>query len=182
MYKSRLFSITTNFPVHSLYVFAITWLLVSCAAGDASDLRQFVNSTRAQPPGKISPLPQPRKFESHIYDADTLRNPFILAAGPGPDRREDCPQQLRAKSVLEQSPLDSLTMVGSLTQNNERWVLVRDPQHTVHRVKTGHYLGQNDGRITKISDTEVIIEEQVFDRLQGCVARQTILALTMQDN
>ena len=160
------------------YCLLASMLLISCTSNNVADLEQFVHNKRAQPPGNIPPLPHLQEFETYAYNETTLRNPFMLGKGGISKPVDECPQTLRAKTPLEQSPLDSLTMVGSLEQDNERWVLIKDPENNIHRVKKGHFLGQNNGKIIKITDAEVVLQELVSDRLQGCIKRQTILAIS----
>ena len=167
-----------NHITYIFYCLLASMLLISCTNNNVADLEQFVHNKRTQAPGKIPPLPRMQNFETYAYKASTLRNPFMLGKDGTAKPVDECPQIIRAKTPLEQSPLDSLTMVGSLTQNNEKWVLIKDQENNVHRVKKGHFLGQNNGKIINITDSEVVLQELVSDRLQGCIKRQTILAIS----
>jgi type IV pilus assembly protein PilP len=137
----------------------------------------MVNNKLNKSPSKIEPLPLAKQFETYTYDATRLRDPFVTEGGEIASV-EKCPQITRARTTLEQSPLDSLAMVGSMKQHNERWALVKDRENNVHRIKTGDFLGQNNGKITKITDAEIVLQELVSDRMQGCIERKTILAIS----
>ena len=59
-------------------------------------------------------------------------------------------------------PLDAVAMVGSLLRQGQPVALVR-VDNLLYQVRAGNYLGQNYGRITKISETEVALREIVQD-------------------
>ena len=69
-------------------------------------------------------------------------------------------------------------MVGTLERNGHAWALVRMSDSTIHRVKPGNYIGQNYGKITKITESEVDVTEIVPDGLGGWMERQATLALS----
>ena len=81
--------------------------------GDAPNLESWVADVRARPAPPLDPLPVMQQFETFEYAAQTLRDPFSDAWNnaeggglrPDPDRR---------KETLEQYPLDSLDMVGTI--------------------------------------------------------------------
>lgn len=143
---------------------------------NVSDLEQYVHKERAKVPAKIQPLPEVKPFTSYVYNSTALRNPFVIENIGTAQSIEECPQVMHARDALELVPLDSLTLVGSLAQEGERWALIKDSAGTVHRVKKGDHLGQNSGEIIAIAESDVIIEELVSDRMQGCLKRQVTLA------
>jgi type IV pilus assembly protein PilP len=82
----------------------------------------------------------------------------------------------RRKEPLEAYPLDGMTMVGSLTRDSRRYALLR-VDNLLYQVKTGEYLGQNFGRITKISETEITLREVVQDAAGEWIERTSTLQL-----
>ena len=56
----------------------------------------------------------------------------------------------RRKEPLESSPLDTVSMVGSLVKAGQPVALVRVDK-LLYQVRVGNYLGLNYGRITKVS-------------------------------
>jgi type IV pilus assembly protein PilP len=68
----------------------------------------------------------------------------------------------RRPEPLESYPLDSVTMVGSLMKQNMPFALLRVDK-LLYQVKLGDYLGQNYGKIVKISETDMSIREVVQD-------------------
>jgi type IV pilus assembly protein PilP len=72
------------------------------------------------------------------------------------------PELNRRKQPLEAYPLDTMSLVGSLNRDGQLVALVK-VDNLLYQVKQGNYLGQNYGRVTRISETEVILREIVQD-------------------
>ena len=88
------------------------------------------------------------------------------------------PDVKRAREFLEQFPIDSMRMVGTLQLQGRNYGLVQGKDGLVHRVLPGNYMGQNDGRIVGISSTRISIIEIVPDGVGGYIERAAALALT----
>jgi type IV pilus assembly protein PilP len=54
-------------------------------------------------------------------------------------------------------------MVGTLEQNKQMYALVRAPDNTLFRLRSGNYVGQNFGRVIGISESSVKLKEIVQD-------------------
>ena len=67
-------------------------------------------------------------------------------------------------------------MVGSLIKLGQPVALVR-VDNLLYQVRVGNYLGQNYGRITKISETEVALREIVQDAAGEWIERTATLQL-----
>ena len=87
------------------------------------------------------------------------------------------PIQDRNKEYLEQFPLDTLAMVGTLDREGQVFGLVQTKDGMVHRVVTGNYVGQNEGRIVTITEAEVTVEELVADGIGGFYRRSAAIGL-----
>lgn len=157
-------------------------LLSGCTA-NKSDLEQFVRDERAKPGGAIEPLPTPRVFDTFTYKRGERRSPFLVdlggtalarSAGRG-DAGPGGPDETRPREYLEDFPLDSLKMVGTIEMRGSLFALVRDSEGTVHRVRAGNYVGQNHGKIVSITETEIHISELVSDGKGNYVARDTAI-------
>jgi type IV pilus assembly protein PilP len=141
-------------------------VLVGCANTDMSDLRGFVEEVKNRPPSGIEPIPEIKQVVGFVYTAQGRRDPFsrpveesdpavaVLGNGVRPDPN-------RRKEELEQYALDSLRMVGTLEQEEQTWGLVQTNDGTIHRVAAGNYMGQNDGRITRVSEDKIELIELV---------------------
>jgi type IV pilus assembly protein PilP len=154
-------------------------VLSACGSGER-EMQTYIDGIMALPGSPIEPLPEVRPPPSFVYEAGDRRSPFVpdepvsiagQAAGIGPD-------QDRPRELLEQEPLDSLTMVGTLRNARGDYGLIQDSQGRVHRVTIGNYMGQNHGRIMSITDSEILLDEIVPDSLGGYVNRQASIGLS----
>jgi type IV pilus assembly protein PilP len=151
--------------------------LTACSSAD-DDLARFIDDTKKEPGGRVEPLPEVKPYETFTYSAAELRSPFLPsspnaasgAAGVRPDAK-------RNREFLEQFPLDTLRMVGTLKLGGRVYGLVRTRDGLVHRVSDGNYLGQADGKITDISPSKISLIEIVPDGLGGYMERPAGLAL-----
>ncbi|HEC20352.1 MAG TPA: pilus assembly protein PilP [Gammaproteobacteria bacterium] len=153
-------------------------MLSACGGEENVDLHTYVKEVKARQTGKIPPLPKPQKFEIFTYNDKSLRNPFeptveIQAAETNNGLK---PDMSRERDVLEQYALGSLKMMGILEKNGRRWALIRTSDGTLYRVTVGRYLGKNNGKITRITETELEIKEIVPDGLGGWIERKTTLS------
>ncbi len=139
-------------------------VLAGCSGSDNEDLMTYIDEVKARPGGRIEPLPQIKPYETFRYQASEMRSPFVYTRPKAKGRSAGPrPVQNRTKEYLEQFPLDTLDMVGVLDKNNVQYALLKTSDGLVHRVVVGNYIGQNEGRVTRISESEVILEELVAD-------------------
>ena len=154
-------------------------LMVAGCGGNMDDLLTYVDEVKARPGGRIEPLPQIKPYQTFSYSASKLRSPFVAdgrpaSAGAASGPR---PQPNRPKEYLEQFPLDTLSMVGILEREGRTYGLVQTGDGLVHRVLAGNFLGQNEGRIVAISESEIQVEELVPDGIGGFFKRSAALGL-----
>ena len=97
------------------------------------------------------------------------------AAGSGGSALQPDPN--RRKEPLEEYPLDALKMVGTLTRGKRALAVIQAPDGTVHQAIVGNHLGQNFGRITKISEDKIELIEKIQGGLGDWIERQAGLAL-----
>lgn len=160
---------------------SILWLLipvlVTACADPLADLRGEIERAKARPGGRIEPLPEVKPYVSVEYTMAGERSPFTPGTnleGAGGLR----PDSDRPREYLEQFPLDTLSMVGTLTLGGVQYGLVRTQDGLIHRVVVGNHLGQNDGRVESINEANIGVVEIVPDGLGGYVERQAGLALS----
>lgn len=153
---------------------------INSTPGEAPNLEKWVAEVKARPAPPLDPLPVMQQFETFEYAAQGLRDPFSDAfanegggSGPRPDSN-------RRKQTLEQFPLDSLDMVGTLGAGSGLVALVMAPDKVTYRVNPGVYMGQNDGRVTSISEDRIELVELVPDGAGGWLERPASVAL--EDN
>jgi type IV pilus assembly protein PilP len=155
--------------------------LVACG-GDMDDLDSYINEVKARPGGRIEPLPEITPYEvfTYVADAEGMRSPFMpdtpQAAGPAAGGMSPDPD--RPAEFLESFPLDTLRMVGTLDINETVYGLVQTSDGLIHRVVPGNYMGQNDGRITDITESEIVLVEIISDGIGGYIERDAAIGLS----
>ena len=162
-------------------VLVIALGLAACG-GDMDDLDRYINEIKARPGGRIDPLPEITPYEvfTYVADAEGLRSPFVpdtpQAAGSAAGGARPDPD--RSREYLEGFPLDTLSMVGTLYIGETMYGLVQTADGLIHRVVPGNYMGQNDGRITDISESEIELVEIISDGIGGYIERDAAVSLS----
>ena len=162
--------------INKLVALSLMLFAISGCSGDMDDLDEYINTVKARPGGRIDPLPEITPYEVFTYQADIegLRSPFVPdspQAATGLAGNGTRPDRERSREFLEQFPLDTLRMVGTLSGQTGAFGLVQDSEGLVHRVTVGNHLGQNYGRITVISDSDIELVEIIPDGLGGFLER-----------
>jgi type IV pilus assembly protein PilP len=153
-------------------------LLVGCS-GDMDDLKKQISDIRARPGDRIEPLPEIKPYEAFIYGVSNMRSPFVPSAPSGADLTTSIrPDIKRSREFLEQFPLDTLKMVGTLEQQGRKYGLVQDKDGLVHRIAAGNYLGQNDGRVISVTASRISLIQIVPDGVGGYIERPAALTLS----
>ena len=155
--------------------------LLACGEENISDLDDYVRTVKKREKSSVPPLPEVKEFETYSYVQTKLRDPFerqLSPSGSTTSARNSGlrPDLKRKREVLEQFPLDTLSMVGSLEQGGARWALIKAQDGTIYRAKKGSYIGQDNGQILSISDSQVELQEIVPDGLGGWVKRKSTLS------
>lgn len=168
--------------IRKLVALSLTALAIGGCSGDMDDLDEYINTVKARPGGRIDPLPEITPYEVFTYkaDIDGLRSPFVPdspQAASGMANSGTRPDRERSREFLEQFPLDTLRMVGTLTQGETGYGLVQTSDGLIHRVVPGQYMGQNDGRITTIKESEIELIEIISDGIGGYVERDAAVGL-----
>ena len=167
------------------------WLAVSAVAafalvgcgGDQQELSQWIEQQRREVKPNVQPLSPPKKFNPQAYLALGGVEPFSnqkLTVALKQEARQ--PNSMlsaelnRRKEPLEAYPLDSMSMVGSVMKAGRPYALLR-VDNLLYQVKQGDYVGQNYGKITKISETDVSLREIVQDAAGEWIERTSALQL-----
>lgn len=167
-----------NFKLLPMLGLAI--LLAACSGDEGDDLDQFMRDAGKDMKPNIKPLPEVKPYVALEYNADgTLIDPFHARKSASKDGSKR-PDENRPKEQLESYPLESLKYVGMLSKNKLTYALLRTPDNTIQQAKAGNYAGQNYGRITRISDSEVVLTEIVQDELSGDWVER-VSTLTLQE-
>jgi type IV pilus assembly protein PilP len=147
------------------------------------DLRQYVKEVKARKPGRIEPLPEIKQIETFVYAPDNRRNPFVLSQATESEQVADAgdglaPDPNRRKEELEQFPLDSIRMVGTVDMEDTVWGLVRKTDKSIYKVKGGNYMGQGHGQVTSITEDKIELTEIIPKKPRGFKERQASVSLS----
>ena len=158
--------------------------LTACGSSD-SEISTWIAEQRAQSRPKVVPISEPKKFIPLEYQGAEGMDPFNVqkltqalkrdSASPG-NMAIIAPEMARRKEALEMMPLDSMAMVGSMQKGGVPVALLR-VDNLLYQVKVGNYLGQNFGRIMKITETEIQLREVVQDSSGDWIERPASLQL-----
>ncbi|MEO6081326.1 MAG: pilus assembly protein PilP [Steroidobacteraceae bacterium] len=150
--------------------------VAGCSSKD-SELDRFIAQTKQEPPGRVELLPEVKPYDTFPYTAQDMRSPFVPGGAGGAGSLAVRPNTKRSREYLEEFPLDSLKMVGTLSMSGRTYGLVQTKENKVQRVLPGNYLGQNDGRILSIAPSKITVSEIVPDGSGGFIERGAALAL-----
>lgn len=165
----------------ALLLGAVALTLGACS-GNMDDLNEYIDTVKARPGQRPEKLPEIKPYETYVYRADEtgVRSPFqpdsptsTVGGNTGPR-----PDSSRPQEFLESEPLDSLSMVGTLSIDGRTYGLLQTTGGLIHRVLPGNYVGQNDGRIRSISNNEIQLVEIVSDGIGGYLEREAAISLS----
>jgi type IV pilus assembly protein PilP len=170
-------------PKASLIIVAAL-ALGACGGEEHGDLKQELAQLTKDFRGRVDPLPQVRPYEPVPYTAEGQIDPFR------PERIDVAQRQLapsasstridkerdRPKEPLEAFPLESIQMMGTITQNKDTFALVKAGPN-LYRVGKGNYMGQNFGVITGIDESQISLKELIQDGAGEWVERNSALQL-----
>ncbi|QJC57601.1 hypothetical protein HC248_02931 [Polaromonas vacuolata] len=173
-------------PLFTVAAGLILLAMTACGASRDEALQVWMAEQRSQNKAKVEVLPEPTKFLPQAYTSDSLLEPFSkqkLAQALKRDANQTianaaliAPELSRRKEPLESFPLDAVVMVGSLIKVGQPVALVR-VDNLLYQVKQGNYLGQNFGRVTKVSETSLALREIVQDAAGEWIERAASLQL-----
>jgi type IV pilus assembly protein PilP len=171
-----------------LLVFSIAAViqLAGCGSSKEDDIRQWMVEERNQTRPKVKPIPEPKQFKPEAYTNASALEPFSNQKLTQALKRDSAqvasngglvaPELARRKEPLEAFPLDTMNLVGSIIKGGQPVALIK-VDNLLYQVKLGNYLGQNYGKVTKISETEVTLREIVQDAVGEWIERIATLAL-----
>jgi type IV pilus assembly protein PilP len=170
--------------MHRVALLAAALALAACDGEQHTDLKAELNEKTKDFRGRVDPLPQVKPYEPVPYTAESVVDPFrpdrIDVAGgprvPRADAGKMAPDLNRPKEPLEAFPLESIQMLGTITQNRETFALVKAGPN-LYRVRKGNYLGLNFGVVTTIDEAQVNLKELVQDGQGEWVERASALQL-----
>ncbi|PXW97124.1 type IV pilus assembly protein PilP [Sphaerotilus hippei] len=167
----------------ALAALALATLLTAGCGDTHEELQAWMDQQRLEVRPRVSPLVPPRKFDPQPYLASLTVDPFsnqkLQVAIKQEDRQPNsvlAAEMNRRREPLEAYTLDSLVMVGSVVRGGVPHALLK-ADSLLYQVRVGNYLGQNFGRVTRISETEITLREIVQDAVGEWVERSATLTL-----
>ena len=165
---------------------ALILILAGCGVAGEDELRQWMATQKSQTRPKIAPISEPKKFKPESYSEVTATDPFSNQKLAQALKREAiqgasssaliAPELARRKEALEAFPLDSMSLVGSLTKDGATTALVK-VDNLLYQVRLGNHVGPNYGRVSAITGTEVKLREIVQDASGEWIERTATLQL-----
>lgn len=161
-------------------------VLSACTGASEDELREWMVQQKSQTFPKVVPLSEPKQFKPENYTETTEFDPFSLKKLTSALKKDSAqassnaallePELMRRKEPLEEFPLDTIALVGSMVRDSKPVALVTVGK-LLYQVRVGEHLGQNYGRITKIVETEVTLREIVQDAAGEWIERTASLQL-----
>jgi len=162
---------------------AVAAFFVAGCSSEQEELAQWMDQQRREVKPNVVPITAPKKFNPQAYLALSSVEPFSqqkLTVALKHEARQTnsllASEINRRREPLEAYPLDSMTMVGSVVRTGRPYALLK-VDNLLYQVKPGDYLGQNYGKITKISETDVALREIVQDAAGEWIERVSALQL-----
>lgn len=158
---------------------AVLALLAGCGE-EQQELRGWMEEQRRRTPAVTEKIEPPKQFEPFRYAAEAGVDPFAqsrLALRPGEAPSSGLqPDLARRREALEGFPLDSIRMVGHVSDRRGSFALLQ-AEGMVYQARVGNHAGQNYGVITRVSESEVKLKELVRDAAGEWTQRETALQL-----
>lgn len=163
-----------------LVLYLMVGAALSACSGRMADLEKYVADVKNRKNTNIDPIPQIKPYEAFNYVLADRRDPFVRSEPARDDNAATTglkPDLNRNREPLEEFPLDSLKMLGVIKNGNASYAMIKAPDNVVHRIGYGNHLGQNYGKVVKITETQIDLTEIIPDGFGGFMERPASLAL-----
>jgi type IV pilus assembly protein PilP len=173
---------SATITLRTLVVLAAAALVGGCTGEEHGDLKKELEQLTKDLRGRVEPLPQVKPYEPVPYAAESQVDPFrperidVAQAGSPRATSKLAPDPNRPKEPLEAFALESIQMVGTITQEKQTFALIKAGPN-LYRVQKGNYMGQNFGVITAIDESQIALKELVQDSGGEWVERTSALQL-----
>jgi type IV pilus assembly protein PilP len=172
--------------LRGLVCLPLVCLLTACGAASEDELRQWMTAQHNMAHPKAAPISEPKQFQPENYVTAGEVEPFSNQKLTQALKRDSsqaasngaliAPELARRKEPLEEFPVDSMAMVGSMIKEGKPVALITVGK-LLYQVHEGDHIGLNFGRATKISETEVSLREIVQDAAGEWIERPASLQL-----
>ena len=170
----------------------LSGLLAGCGEPSDPDIRQWMQEQYSHSKPQLQPVAPPTAFVPQAYGAAEV-DPFGSDRWAALLRSESDTQapaatsallraeQRRRKEPLESFAIEDMHMAGVLERRAYRVALVK-VGGLLYQVRVGNYLGPHFGRVTKITEAEVVGREIVQDALGEWSERAFTLRLQEENS
>ena len=142
--------------------------IVGCSYYSQDELQTWMDREAETMKGNVPPVPPLKNFPPVAFTETEAVSPFNdVRMTPEQDGVQTglAPDQNRPKEPLEAFPLESMNMVGILRRQGAVHALIAvsgvPGAEGLYQVKVGHYIGQDYGLITAITEESVTLREMV---------------------
>ena len=163
-------------------LFLMSALVLAGCSEQYGDLQEWMSQARAEAKTKVRPVEPLAPIEPVTYFAPQITGPnaFNMQRMKAAFQNGNAPDLNRSKELLENYSLENLRYVGSIGTPGSLSALIEiqvNGEPHVYTVKPGNYLGQNFGRISKITADKIDLVETVEDTYGNWVNRPAELLL-----
>jgi type IV pilus assembly protein PilP len=157
-------------------------MLMGCDDQPAAELKSWIEHSRRQVQPTIQKLPPAVVFMAYTYKPADRLDPFdakkIYATSPAdsPNAGALQPDSHRHREPLEAYTIDQLKMVGTLHRKGNSLALI-EAEKIIYQVRLGNYLGQDLGKVVKIEEKSMDIDEMIQDATGNWNLRRIQLSL-----
>jgi type IV pilus assembly protein PilP len=167
---------------------AAALLLAGCGDSDVKEVHDWMDQVRQQTRPAVKPLAEPKDFIPYAYGDRQAVDPFSpnkllnqLAKAAETAQDPNKPDLRRPRELLENYPLDTMKMVGTMQKGSVTYALLQIDR-AVYQVRAGQRIGQNFGIVTRVSDDAINIREVAQDAAGEWVERMAKLELQSKEN
>lgn len=158
-----------------LAIAALTVTSLTGCLASKTDLEDYVANSGVGLVGQVTPLPPVVPFQPITYVGETFLDPFISKMQTKKQETFNSPDSSRKKEFLETFGLDQLRLVGTIKKGKDMWGMVQTPDKNINLVKSGHFLGNNYGKITSVGDASLTLKETIQDPSGSWIERETTI-------
>lgn len=152
-----------------LLCLASVLLLTGCGDNGITELKAWMEQVKTKAVPRVTPISEPKVFIPASYAGRNQIDPFdpakllaVFARMAAANDNGKKPDFERPKEALEGFQLDTMKMVGTVSVKNVRIALIQVGKIT-YKATVGSWIGQNFGKVTNITDSQVNIIETVQD-------------------
>jgi type IV pilus assembly protein PilP len=172
----------STIPRISMLLCVVAASLAACSS-QQDELTDWMTQEKNSARPMVQPLSAPQKFNPEKYSVADAVEPFSTQKLTVALKRDSskasalvASEMNRRREPLESFPMDSMSMVGSVLRKQVRYALLK-VDNLLYQVKVGDYLGQNYGKIMKITETDISLREIVQDAAGEWIERPAALQL-----